>query len=116
MKPLFSDSRNQLDELRCETTYRKCEQCYSEVLSLFIKQINLMRSMKIYKNNPGQKPDIAAIETDVVMSGILEPISNKQRLDILKAVSFEPKSFSAFSKLTGLIAGNLFFHLQKLMD
>ena len=113
---LISDSRNQLDELRCETTYRKCEQCYSEVLSLFIKQINLMRSMKIYKNNPGQKPDIAAIETDVVMSGILEPISNKQRLDILKAVSFEPKSFSAFSKLTGLIAGNLLFHLQKLMD
>jgi hypothetical protein len=75
-----------------------------------------MRSMKIYKNNPGQKPDIAAIETDVVMSEILEPISNKQRLGILKTVSFEPKSFSAFSKLTGLIAGNLFFHLQKLMD
>ena len=50
------------------------------------------------------------------MSEILDPISNKQRLEILKAVAFEPKSFSAFSKLTGLIAGNLLFHLQKLMD
>ena len=113
---LISDKRNQLNELRCEAPYKKCEQCYSEVLSLFIKQINLMRSMNIYKTNPGQKPDIAAIETDVVMSEILEPISNKQRLDILKAVAFEPKSFSAFSRLTGLIAGNLLFHLQKLMD
>ncbi len=113
---LISNNRNHLNELRCEAPYKKCEQCYSEVLSLFIKQINLMRSLNIYKNNFGQKPDISALKTSVVMSEILEPISNKQRLEILKAVSFEPKSFSAFSKLTGLLAGNLLFHLQKLMD
>ena len=113
---LISANRKKLDELKCEAPYRKCEQCFSEVSSLFIKQINLMRSMKIYKNNQGQKPNISALETGVVMSEILNPISNKQRLEILKAVAFEPKSFSAFSKLTGLIAGNLFFHLQKLMD
>ena len=113
---LISDSLNKLDELRCGATYGECEQCYSEVWSLFIKQINLMRSLNIYKNNLGQKPDISALKTSVVMSEILEPISNKQRLEILKAVSFEPKSFSAFSKLTGLLAGNLLFHLQKLMD
>src|ERR1035437_97810 len=112
----ISDNRNQLNEMKCEAPYKKYEQCYSEVLSLFIKQINLMRSMNIYKNNPGQKPNIPAIKTDVVMSEILEPISNKQRLDILKAVAFEPKSFSSFSKLTSLMAGNLLFHLQKLMD
>src|SRR5208337_4544627 len=51
---LISEKRLKLDELRCEAPYRKCEQCYSEVLSTFIKQINLMRSMKIYKNNPEQ--------------------------------------------------------------
>jgi len=113
---LISDNLNKLDELRCGAPYRKCEQCFSEVSDLFIKQINLMRSMKIYKNNQGQKPDISAPKTSVGMSKILELVSNKHRLDILKAVAFEPKSFSAFSKLTGLIAGNLLFHLQKLMD
>jgi len=113
---LISANRKKLDELKCEAPYRKCEQCFSEVLSLFIKQINLMHSMKIYKNNQEQKPNISALETGVVMSEILEPVSNKQRLEILKAVAFEPKSFSAFSKLTGLTAGNLLFHLQKLMD
>ena len=110
------DNRRKLEELRCEAPYKKCEQCFSEVLSLFIKQINLMRSMNIYKNNQEQKPNISDLETSVVMSEILEPVSNKQRLEILKAVAFEPKSFSAFSKLTGLTAGNLLFHLQKLMD
>ena len=113
---LISANRKKLDELRCGAPYRKCEQCFSEVLNLFIKQINLMRSMKIYKNNKRQKPDISALKNSVFMSEVLDSISNKQRLAILKAVAFEPKSFSAFSKLTGLIAGNLLFHIQKLMD
>ena len=111
----ISDNRNLLNKLRCEAPYRKCEQCYSEVLSLFIRQINLMQSMKIYKNNKVQKPDISAFKSSVFINEILEPLSNKQRLEILKAVSFESKSFSFFSKLTGLKAGNLLFHLQKLM-
>jgi predicted transcriptional regulator len=72
--------------------------------------------MRIYENNQRQKPDISVLETGVVMNEILEPISNKQRLDILKAVAFEPKSFSALSKLTALIAGHLHFHLHKLLD
>ncbi|MCZ7398954.1 MAG: winged helix-turn-helix domain-containing protein, partial [Candidatus Methanoperedens sp.] len=38
------------------------------------------------------------------------------RLQILKAVSIEAKTFSAFSELTGLRGGNLLFHLQKLLD
>jgi hypothetical protein len=89
---------------------------FSEVSNLFIKQINLMHSIKIYKTDQGQKPDISSLETNVVMSEILEPVSNKQRLKILKALAIEPKSFSTFFKLTGLIAGNLHFHLQKLVD
>ena len=116
METHISDNRRKLEELRSEAPYKKCDQCFSEVSSLFTKQINLMRSIKIYENNQGQKPDISVLKTSIVMSEILEPVSNKQRLEILKAVAFEPKSFSAFSKLTGLIAGNLFFHLQKLMD
>jgi predicted transcriptional regulator len=113
---LILDNSKKLNELKCGASYSICEQCFSEVSSLFTKQISLMRSMRIYENNKGQKPDISALETGVVMNEILEPISNKQRLDILKAVAFEPKSFSALSKLTTLIAGHLHFHLHKLLD
>jgi predicted transcriptional regulator len=72
--------------------------------------------MRIYADNQEQKPDISALKTGVVMSDILEPVSNHQRLEILRAVAFETKSFSAFSELTGLRGGNLLFHLQKLTD
>jgi len=112
----ISDNRKKLDELRCGAPYSKCDKCFSEVSSLLVKQVNMMRSMKIYADNQEQKPEISALKTSVVMSDILEPVSNPQRLEILRAVAFEAKSFSAFSELTGLRGGNLLFHLQKLTD
>jgi DNA-binding transcriptional ArsR family regulator len=113
---LISGNRKKLDELKCGAPYGKCEQCFSEVSSLFIKQVNLMRSMRIYAENQEHKPDISTLKTNVVMSEILEPVSNNQRFEILRSVAFETKSFSAFSEITGLRGGNLLFHLQKLTD
>jgi len=113
---LISGNREKLQEMRCGAPYSKCEQCFSEVSTLFTKQVNLMRSMRIYADNQEQKPDISAIEPGTLMREILEPVSNPQRLQILRAVAFETKSFSAFSEITGLRGGNLLFHLQKLMD
>ena len=112
----ISDNRKKLDELRSRAPYSKCDKCFSEVLSLFRKQIKVMSSLNIYEDNAEQKPNILDIKSSVFISEILEPAANEQRLEILKAVAFEPKSFSDFSKLTGLVAGNLNYHLQKLMD
>lgn len=112
----ISENRKKLEELRCGAPYSKCEKCFSEVSSLLVKQVNLMRSMRIYADNQEQKPNISALKTSAVMSEILEPVSNLQRLEILRAVAFEARSFSAFSELTGLRGGNLLFHLQKLTE
>ncbi|MDQ1253394.1 MAG: hypothetical protein QG646_2561 [Euryarchaeota archaeon] len=113
---LISNNRKKLDELRCGAPFSKCEQCFSEVSSLFIKQVNLMHSMRIYSDKREYKSDISSMKTDMIMSEILEPVSNNHRLDILRAVAFEVKCFSAFSELTSLRGGNLLFHLQKLLD
>lgn len=113
---LLSNNREKLEEMRCGAPYSKCDQCFSEVSSLFTKQVNLIRSMRIYAGNQEQKPDISALEPGALMREVLEPVSNPQRLEILRAVAFETKSFSAFSEITGLRGGNLRFHLQKLMD
>ncbi|AKB27383.1 Transcriptional regulator, ArsR family [Methanosarcina siciliae T4/M] len=113
---LVSENREKLQGMRSGAPYSKCEKCFSEVSTLFTKQVNLMRSMRIYTNNQEQKPDISALEPGILMREILEPVSNPQRLEILRAVAFETKNFSAFSEITGLRGGNLLFHLQKLMD
>lgn len=62
------------------------------------------------------KKDISTIPEESMVNEILEPQSNMQWLQILKAVFVEAKTFSAFSALTGLRGGNLLFHLQKLLD
>ncbi len=113
---LISKTRKQIEEMRSGAPYSKCDRCFSEVSSLFAKQVNLMRSMRIYEDNRERKQDISTLETGTVINNILEPVANNQRLEILKAVAFETKSFSAFSELTGLRGGNLLFHLQKLME
>jgi DNA-binding transcriptional ArsR family regulator len=113
---LIAENRKKLEELRCEVPYNKCDKCFSEVSSLLTKQVNLMRSMRIYAENQEYKLDISNFKTSVVMSEILEPVSNPQRLEILRAVALETKSFSSFSEITGLRGGNLFFHIQKLTD
>ncbi|MDD4811220.1 MAG: winged helix-turn-helix domain-containing protein, partial [Methanobacterium formicicum] len=47
---------------------------------------------------------------------VLEPLSNRQRLQIMKYMASQTRSFSTLSEFTGLRGGNLLFHLQKLLE
>ena len=95
---------------------KQFEKCFSEVSNLFGIELNLMRSMRIYETNDNKETDISAIPEEIMVKEILDPISNIQRLQILKAVFSGTKTFSEFSEITGLRGGNLLFHLQKLLD
>ncbi len=110
-------SKNQLElqNMRKNAPKKQCEKCFLEVSGLFNKQVLLMRSLQIYSTDEEKKNNISVLPEDLV-SYIFESLSSKQRLQILKAVSAEAKSFSAFSEITGLRGGNLLFHLQKLLD
>ncbi|MCC4769636.1 helix-turn-helix domain-containing protein [Methanosarcina sp. DH2] len=110
--------RDRLEELKKEAKKPQCSRCFSEASNLFEKQVKLMRSLQIYEDREekDEKGDISAIEPDRIVSEVCEPIANKQRLVMLKALSGENKTFSELSKLTGLRGGNLLFHLQKLLD
>jgi predicted transcriptional regulator len=52
---------------------------------------------------------------EAVVKEILEPLNSRQRLQILKSLARETRSFSSLSKLTGFRGGNLLFHLEKLL-
>lgn len=110
--------RDRLEELKKEAKTSQCSRCFSEASTLLEKQVKLMRSLHIYENTEGkdEKGDISAIEPDRIVSEVCEPVANRQRLVMLKALSGESKTFSELSKLTGLRGGNLLFHLQKLLD
>jgi DNA-binding transcriptional ArsR family regulator len=113
---IISKKESELKDMKNNAPKKQCERCFSEVSNLFGKQMNLMRSLRIYETNEEKKKDISEIPEELIVQEILDPISNMQRLQILKAVFAQTKTFSEFSELTGLRGGNLLFHLQKLLD
>jgi len=113
---IISKNQSELQEMKNNAPKKQCDKCFSEVSNLFGKQILLMRSLRIYDTNEETKKDITVIPEELIVKDLLEPLSNMQRLQILKAVSAQTKTFSDFSALTGLRGGNLLFHLQKLLD
>jgi hypothetical protein len=115
-KEIITNKKTELEEIRKSAPFDKCEICFSEVDSLFDKQINLISSLQIYDNNREDKPDISSIPEEIMVKSVLEPISNKQRLQILKSMATETKTFTGLSELTGLRGGNLLFHIQKLLE
>jgi DNA-binding transcriptional ArsR family regulator len=110
--------RDKLEELKKEAKTPNCGRCFSEASDLFEKQVKLMRSLQIYEDveEGNRNFDISEIELNKLASEICEPVANRQRLLILKALLERNKNFSELSRLTGLRGGNLLFHLQKLLD
>jgi len=112
----ISASRSKMKQMREKAPYEQCNNCFSEASRIFYKQIDLMRSLRIYRDNGVTKESINELPEEMAVALILEPLSNKQRLQMLKALCAETKTFSALSALTGLRGGNLLFHLQKLLE
>ena len=110
-------NRQQLQQLAKDNYLKSgCTQCFTEAADVFEKQVNLMRSMQIYEAPSEDTDTLLAVPEKLVVSDLLEPLSNVQRLQILKAVAAKTKTFSEFTELTGLRGGNLLFHIQKLID
>lgn len=114
----IKEKKDELTRIKDKAPYSKCETCFTEVQTLFNQQLNLIRSNDIYNSESAQedKPKISSIQEKKLVKEVLDPISNKQRLQILKEMSSKAQSFSALSELTGLRGGNLLFHIQKLQD
>lgn len=115
-KEVIDEKKVELGEIRKSAPFDKCDICFSEVNSLFNKQLSLISSLQIYSTNEEERPDISTIPEEIMVKSVLEPLSNKQRLQILKSMASETKTFSALSELTGLRGGNLLFHIQKLLE
>lgn len=109
-------NQGELDRLRETSPYDKCGRCFDEVGRLFGKQVRLMRSMRIYSTTVDKRQEIAELKEGDFVKEVLEPIASSHRLQIIKAVSTEPCTFSSLAEITGLKGGNLLFHIQRLLQ
>ncbi|HMK54867.1 MAG TPA: winged helix-turn-helix domain-containing protein [Methanobacteriaceae archaeon] len=115
-KELIVKNQAKLVELEEEAPFKKCDKCFLEINTLFKKQIRLMRSLRIYSSPKEKNEDISCLSEEYMVKNVLDPLSNQQRLQILKSVATQTQTFSNLSETTGLKGGNLLFHLQKLTE
>jgi DNA-binding transcriptional ArsR family regulator len=115
-KKTMDENYSKLDEMKNEAPYEKCRFCIHEVSSLFMKQLKLIESLKLYESPEFEETDLNPFSEELIVKDVLEPLSNKQRLQILQSMATETKTYSELSEVTGLRGGNLLFHIQKLQD
>ncbi len=108
--------RSELEMRRKEAPRTQCTKCFEEVSDLFDKHVRVARSLRIYRTEEEVRRAIEDLREDVLLKEVLEPVSNRQRLQILKMLSSEARSFSYISEQSGLRGGNLLFHLQRLAE
>lgn len=115
-KECVEDNYLKLEVMYDEAPYEKCKSCLDEVRSLLKKQLKLIKSLNLFDSDDSLNQDISPISEELIVKEVLEPLSNKQRLQILQSMANETKTYSELSEVTGLRGGNLLFHIQKLQD
>lgn len=117
-------SENRIEDIRIKFHEMKamsaeapsCSQCFKHVELYFNEQIGMLEKMNFYRNDNNKPLMIQNLQEKQISSMVGEALSSTSRVQILKALYEDGKSFTELSKITNLRAGNLLFHLEKLLD
>jgi len=108
--------RNKFDQVKERAGESKqCSNCFQHAESWFETQIEILQKMGFCKPD-NENIQVQDLPEDQISSLIGDALSSATRVQILKALHDNAKSFTALSKLTKLRGGNLLFHLDKLQS
>ncbi len=106
--------RMELELARVKAPYKKCSICFEEVQNIFNGHVRMVRGQNSYVTEQNLRTLILRMNEESIARNLLDPVSNPQRLEIMKCMAEEPQNYSSLSGTTGLKGGNLLFHLRKL--
>jgi len=113
----ISSLRNKIDNMKesVPESYQ-CSNCLQHVETCLEQQVEMLQKMGFYQPDNNEQLQVQDIPEEQISSLIGDALSSAARVQILKALHDEGKSFTALSKLTKLRGGNLLFHLDKLQS
>lgn len=113
----IANMRSNFDKMKeCTKEFKVCSNCLQHAEKCFDQQVEMLHNMGFYQNNSNKELQIQDLPEEQISSLIGDPLSSAVRVQILKALYDEGKSFTELSKLTKLRGGNLLFHLEKLQN
>ena len=97
-----------------------CASCISREAEIIGSNLQLLSQIQ-YIENPrgaakGGEMTVGAIDPEVIHEEIINPLSNKTRLQILQSIYGGRNRFSDFAELTGQKGGQLLYHLKILLE
>ncbi len=111
------DIRLNFDKMKEEATkLDQCTHCFKHVELYFNQQIEMLEKMGFYQKDDSKPLDIQNLREEQISNIVGDALSSAVRVQVLKALYDDGKSFTELSKITKLRAGNLLFHLDKLQD
>ena len=111
----IAEMRRELERARANSPYKKCSICFDGVGMLFERHIRLARTQNSYVSEANLRALIDKMDEESVVRNVVDPLSNPQRLELMKWLNSQPMTYSMLSQRTGLKGGNLLFHIQKLL-
>ena len=94
---------------------KTCETCFANFNKKLKREKRALHEIVLVEDNNKTK-NTEAIDIQFLVDSLFEPLANHSRLKILFSVSGGKRSFSELSRIVGLKAGHLAFHLKKLVD
>jgi len=111
----IAEMRRELEKARANSPHKKCSICFDGVGTLFERHIRLARTQNSYVSEANLRALIDKMDEESVVRNVVDPLSNPQRLEMMKWLNTQPMTYSMLSQRTGLKGGNLLFHIQKLL-
>ncbi|MDA0525368.1 winged helix-turn-helix domain-containing protein [Methanococcoides alaskense] len=109
--------RNKFDSMKeLASESKQCSNCLQHAETCFESQIEMLQKMNFYQPDSNEQIQVQDLPEEHISILIGDALSSAVRVQILKALYDEGKSFTALSKLTKLRGGNLLFHLDKLQS
>ncbi len=92
-----------------------CEACFANFHKRLKREKRAYQEITLVEDIDKNK-DADVIDIQFLVDSMLGPLANYSRLKILFSINQGKKSFSELSKIVGLKAGHLTFHLKKLVE
>ncbi|MCD4820535.1 MAG: winged helix-turn-helix domain-containing protein [Methanococcoides sp.] len=108
--------RGNFDKVKELAPFDHCPNCIQRARGYFDQQVGMLQTIGVYRNESDMYLQVQDLHEEQVSNLIGDPLSSSVRIQILKALYDEGRSFTELSKLTKLRGGNLLFHLEKLQN
>lgn len=106
--------RSKVAAMRSHAAYERCASCFSEAEKQMNQQFGMLEAIGAYRKETDADTAVRSLPEAEAATLFSDALGSQVRIQILKALYHDGKTFTDLSKLTGLRGGNLLFHLEKL--